>query len=325
MAGEWIRVRAALRKDPRVRAMADYLAEQRAFMDWMTDPVRRTCGVTVYEHVTRDVTVRITVCALVDLWSAANEAGKGDGDDLVMVHCTIDALDTMADLPCFGEAMASVDWAVQEEDERGRPVVRLPKFLIHNTPADERKPSAAAERQRRYRQRQAEQGKERDVTRDAQRNVTRDVTVTPREEKRREEEKKIDPPAAAPSPVKKAKKAKTPLQDDFSVSDAVKAWAGKAGYDRLDEHLDAFKRKAAANGYAYVNWDAAFMEAVREDWAKLRTTRNGSPAPVGHTVPSRAADETARYLAERAEQEKQSTLPPAALLAKVRGAIKETA
>jgi hypothetical protein len=143
-----------------------------------------------------------------------------------------------------------------------------------------------------------------------------------REDKSREEES--IPPAAAPAPVK-AKKVKTQLREDFAVSDAVKAWALKAGFDRLEEHLDAFKRKAAANGYAYVNWDAAFMEAVREDWAKLRTTRNGSPPPAGHTVPSRAADETARYLAERKEQEKQATLPPPALLAKVRGAVKTEA
>jgi hypothetical protein len=50
--------------------------------------------------------------------------------------------------------------------------------------------------------------------------------------------------------------------------------------DRLDEHLEAFRRKCAAHGYAYRDHDAAFMEAIREDWAKLRgKTANGSVSP----------------------------------------------
>lgn len=85
------------------------------------------------------------------------------------------------------------------------------------------------------------------------------------------------PPAASPAakPARKARKQKTPLPDDFSVSDRVVAWAQEHGFDRLDEHLAAFKRKATANGYAYASWDDAFMEAVREDWAKLRAVQRG--------------------------------------------------
>lgn len=55
---------------------------------------------------------------------------------------------------------------------------------------------------------------------------------------------------------------KTPMPDDFAVSDRVQAWAASKGFDRLDEHLDAFKIKAAARGYAYADWDAAFMAAT---------------------------------------------------------------
>lgn len=65
-------------------------------------------------------------------------------------------------------------------------------------------------------------------------------------------------------------KNKTPLPDNFALSEKVKLWAAKKGYDHLDDHLEAFKRKASMNGYKYVDWDDAFMEAVREDWAKLR-------------------------------------------------------
>ena len=62
---------------------------------------------------------------------------------------------------------------------------------------------------------------------------------------------------------------KTPLAENFTISESVKAWAIEKGHGRLSEHLDAFKAKARANGYTYANWDAAFMEAIRNDWAKL--------------------------------------------------------
>jgi hypothetical protein len=65
-------------------------------------------------------------------------------------------------------------------------------------------------------------------------------------------------------------KRKTSISDDFSVSQRVKDWAKQKGFDKLDEHLDAFTRKAKMNGYQYLDWDLAFMEAIREDWAKIR-------------------------------------------------------
>jgi hypothetical protein len=80
---------------------------------------------------------------------------------------------------------------------------------------------------------------------------------------------------------------KTRLPKDFAISDAVRAWTTEKGYGQLDEHLDAFKRKAAAKGYTYVEWDLAFMEAIREDWAKLRGRGPNGAAPAGesNTVP----------------------------------------
>lgn len=65
-------------------------------------------------------------------------------------------------------------------------------------------------------------------------------------------------------------KRKTSIPDDFCVSKRVADWAAQKGFDRLDEHLDAFIRKAKMNAYTYMDWDLAFMEAIREDWAKLR-------------------------------------------------------
>lgn len=81
---------------------------------------------------------------------------------------------------------------------------------------------------------------------------------------------------ATPSP----KKVKTPPPEDFAVSERVKTWAEKKGYTRLDEHLEAFLAKCKAKGYTYIDHDAAFMEAIREDWAKLRgRTANGAAPP----------------------------------------------
>lgn len=97
------------------------------------------------------------------------------------------------------------------------------------------------------------------------------------------------PPAASPAakPAHKGKKNKTPLPEDFGISERVSAWAKEHRFDRLNEHLAAFKRKATANGYAYASWDDAFMEAVREDWAKLRTVQRGGYAQPSATVPSK--------------------------------------
>jgi len=83
------------------------------------------------------------------------------------------------------------------------------------------------------------------------------------------------------------KRAATPIPEDFSVSDRVKAWATTKGFDRLDEHCEAFRRKCQAKGYTYVDWDSAFEEAVREDWAKLRTPdrANGFTAPMTPGTP----------------------------------------
>lgn len=66
---------------------------------------------------------------------------------------------------------------------------------------------------------------------------------------------------------------KTRIPEDFSISQRVRQWAATKGYNKLDEHLEAFKAKCAAHGYTYADHDAAFMEAIRADWAHLRNER----------------------------------------------------
>lgn len=70
-------------------------------------------------------------------------------------------------------------------------------------------------------------------------------------------------------PRKRGKQPKTSIPADFGISERVKAWAAEKGHNRLDLHLESFKAKVAAHGYTYADWDAAFMEAIRGDWAKL--------------------------------------------------------
>ncbi len=66
----------------------------------------------------------------------------------------------------------------------------------------------------------------------------------------------------------------TLLPPDFGISDRVRAWAKEHGFDRIEEHFEHFKLKAGAKGYKNADWDLAFMGAVRDDWAKVRSGTN---------------------------------------------------
>lgn len=70
--------------------------------------------------------------------------------------------------------------------------------------------------------------------------------------------------------------AKRAIPPDFGISDRVKAWALDYGHSRLDERLAHFVGYARANGKTYADWDQGFMNAIRDDWAKL----NAPKAPV---------------------------------------------
>jgi hypothetical protein len=65
---------------------------------------------------------------------------------------------------------------------------------------------------------------------------------------------------------------KTPLPQEFEegkIPGAVKAWAAGKGINNLDLHLESFVLKAKARGYEYANWDAAFITAIRDNWAGI--------------------------------------------------------
>lgn len=124
---------------------------------------------------------------------------------------------------------------------------------------------------------------------------------------------------AAPPPPAKAKRQKTGLPADFGVSDRVQTWANERGYGRLPEHLEAFKRKASANGYAYADWDSAFMEAIREDWAKLRGKAPNGAAPPPESRPSKGPDPALQKIEE---DSKKAAPMPEAIRSKISEALK---
>lgn len=75
------------------------------------------------------------------------------------------------------------------------------------------------------------------------------------------------------SPKRKPKTQKTTVPENFGINDQVREWAISKNFGDLEQHLEYFTAKAAANGYKYADWDAAFKTAIRDDWAKLRTQR----------------------------------------------------
>ena len=69
---------------------------------------------------------------------------------------------------------------------------------------------------------------------------------------------------------KGVRKLATPLPQDFKISERVKSWAEAKGLVDLDPDLEFFVGRMRANGKTYIDWDEAFMNCVREDWAGLR-------------------------------------------------------
>lgn len=61
----------------------------------------------------------------------------------------------------------------------------------------------------------------------------------------------------------------TTLPEGFGISERVINWANQKGYVHLEKHLDNFVLSAQSKGYQYIDWDAAFMKAIRENWAKV--------------------------------------------------------
>ena len=68
---------------------------------------------------------------------------------------------------------------------------------------------------------------------------------------------------------------RTALPEPFLPSEAVHTWVASKGLSHLlNEYVDHFVCYAKANGARYVDWQAALMNSIRGDWARLRKTNS---------------------------------------------------
>lgn len=88
------------------------------------------------------------------------------------------------------------------------------------------------------------------------------------------------------SKTRKSISKKTPIPKDFGISERVREWASKNAYADLDAHLEYFKGQAVAKGYTYLDWDQAFINAIRDDWAGVRKSSD----PPNHADRSNSAN-----------------------------------
>lgn len=169
MAGDWIKMRTDLYRDPKVCLIADALLRPDG---QLASYVNQHCQRDM--TVTRNVTRNVTVGALVTVWGVTRTRGRQIGDDILIPGATLKVIDDISDIPGFGLAMESVGWVVQTPEG-----IIFPRFIgeFNVAPTDDSK-AKAAERQRRYREKS-----------NAKRDALRDVTVTSQSdiEKRREE------------------------------------------------------------------------------------------------------------------------------------------
>lgn len=98
------------------------------------------------------------------------------------------------------------------------------------------------------------------------------------------------------------------MPEGFAISPAVRAWATSKGHTRLPERFEHFVGYCRANGKTYADWDQALMNAIRDDWAKLRgPPARASPASGKHAERARVAEEIWKPIRERqADLEQQA-------------------
>lgn len=145
-------------------------------------------------------------------------------------------LDKLTSVTGFGEAMCLAGWLEQHDK-----TLHMPNFDRH-TSESAKKRALTGKRVKRSR------------------NANSVTEALP--EKRRKENINKDTPV-----IPKARKRSLPT--DFKISKNVQAWAAEKGIQNLPAHYEYFIDCAKAKGYQYVDWDSAFMNAIKGDWAKV--------------------------------------------------------
>jgi hypothetical protein len=91
----------------------------------------------------------------------------------------------------------------------------------------------------------------------------------------------IDIPFVAISKKDLEKKKLRTIPEDFALSDVVIEWGKAKGYTKavLQKHMEYFIDVSVAKQYKYADWNAAFRNAVKSNWAKL--PENGLDNDIG--------------------------------------------
>lgn len=204
MAGDWIKMRAALTTCPKVAAMA------------------RAIGMCEeFRSLTRHSMRLLVVGGLHAVWAAVNEH-TSDG---VMANAYPEDLDDIAGIEGFGTAMQAAGWLVADE---AAATLTFPNFGQWNTPA---KDSTAAERMRKHREKQHSVSVTRNGYESVARNtvtVTEPLRVTVALDKTRQD--KREDIQAAPVATSEPPKRRTRSQPPEAVS-----WSADAGWQGITE------------------------------------------------------------------------------------------
>lgn len=273
MAGDWIKMRTDLYRDPKIIVMADLLLNQGSGLArYVSQNTQRDC------NVTRNVMRNAVVGALVSVWGVARHQGKRRGDDLVILSVTSAVVDDIADMPGLGDAMAEAGWL--EETTEG---IVFPRFFEENNKdPGEYQREKNRERQKRYREKHVTES---NVTR----NVTDNVTVTPREEKRREEyispptpSKQTEAPSGRPSQEGEGESDSDRLKEIFhergvSTGESILRRCGEMGL--TPRHVCALAgwyvtKHPDCKGGAMSNW---FLKELTPSFAKLQLKKLERP------------------------------------------------
>jgi hypothetical protein len=126
---------------------------------------------------------------------------------------------------------------------------------------------------------------------DTSKGISVPESTQSRVEESRVEESKVEKNKNPHIPLSKSSKkkssAKTPIPENFTISEEIREWAIKQGFDHLEEHLDWFKDYAHANGKLYADWDAAFRNCLKGDWGRVR--QNGGNGHESSSSPYKIA------------------------------------
>ena len=314
MAGDWIKMRTDLYRDPKVCLMADLLLDVEGELGRYVNQNRQR-DMTVTRNVTRNATVG----ALVTVWGICRIRGKRIDNDLLISGASISIIDDIADLPGFGTAMKQVGWVV--ETKRG---LIFPRFFEeYNSEPTPAQSLSNAERQRRFREK-------RNGVSNALRNVTNNEPCNDRVEKSREEKKEEEEPPLPPatggngseskSNSKSDRKpkpdpaAEVPIPPELDSPEFRSAWADwqadrKARGKKLTER-GARDQLAALIPLGSTGAIACIRQSIRQGWTGLFPERIESasrpPPPQKESRPEMIA----RLEAERkAREQPQGTAP----------------